>query len=203
MSLSRKIIFALRVGLALTVSRYAAAAADKFVGCCNVVFAGDSTLDRFTGDVTNVPLTVVCETNGAGTTVLNTRIEISPRQLTTHNSKRDANMYQMFRSDRFPQLCVVVTNAPLDAAQLATTGAHSKPGTLPVQVTICGITRECRAVTSDPKPNGDGWEFELETNLSLKAFQLEPPSLLLGAISVRDIVNVKAHVEVQKESPKP
>jgi len=110
-------------------------------------------------------------------------------------------MYKMFRSDSFQKLFVVVTNASLDAAQLVTTGSRSSPGTLPMEVTICGITKEFRAATFDPELIAEGWEFELETDLSLKEFKLEPPSLLLGVISVRDNVRVKAHVKLQKEPP--
>jgi hypothetical protein len=201
MSLVRKSLLALLGAVTLLVFRNAAEASAKYLGHCNVVFAGNSTLDRFMGDITNVPLTVVCETNGAGTVVLNMHIEISPLQLITHNKKRDANMYKMFRPDTFPKISVAVTNAPLDAARLATTGSRSSRGSLPVQVTICGITKEFRAVTSDPEPIEDGWEFEMETDLSLKEFKLEPPTVLLGAISVRDIVKVKAHVKLHKEPP--
>lgn len=201
MSFLRKFPLAILITVAWSAFHNAAEAGDKYVGHCDVVFAGDSTLDRFTGDVTNVPLTVVCETNRTGKVVLNTRIEISPLRLTTHNKKRDANMYKMFRPDSFPKIVVAVADAPLDAAQLVATGPGSIPGTLPVQVTICGTTKEIRAATTDPEPLEDGWEFELETDLSLKEFKLEPPSLLLGAISVRDNVKVKAHVKLQKEPP--
>jgi polyisoprenoid-binding protein YceI len=164
-----------------------------------VLFEGDSTLHGFTGDITNVPLTVICETNNSGEALLNTRIEIAPQQLTTHHAKRDANMYKMFQSDRFPKLIAVVTNASLAAASLSPASTNS--GTLPVQLTFCGITREIRAMTMHPLRVAEGWEFEVETDISLKDFKLKPPSALLGAISVRDSVKVKAHVKLQKEPP--
>jgi hypothetical protein len=176
-------------------------AADSYRGHCDVVFAGDSTLDAFAGDITNVPLTVLCGTNDEGAWLLNTRIEIGARQLTTHNTRRDANMYKMFHSDSFPKLFVVVSNAPLAAARLDPAGDSSAPGMLPVQVTICGITREVRATTCNPESVEEGWGFELDTDLSLKDFKLKPPTLLFGAIAVRDTVKVKAHVKLQKEPP--
>jgi hypothetical protein len=185
----------------LPVFHNAVAGADRYVGRCDVVFKGDSTLDAFAGDITNVPLTVVCGTNLAGETLLSTRIEIGTRQLTTHNTRRDANMYKMFHAESFPAIFVVVSNAPLDAARLAASGVRGSPGTLPAQMTICGITREIRATTCDPESVEAGWEFELDTDLSLKAFKLEPPTMLFGAITVRDIVKVKAHVKLHKEPP--
>lgn len=186
----------LAIGLSLPLS---ASAADKYTGTCDVVFEGDSTLHSFTGDITNLALIVFCDTNSAGVAVLNTRIEIAPTQLTTHHEKRDRNMYTMFKPDKFPKLLVIVTNAPLAAAKLAPTEAGGIPGTLPVSLTFCGITREVPAHTTNPKPHADGWEFDLQTDVSLKAFKLEPPSVLFGAISVADKVVIKTHVLVKKE----
>jgi polyisoprenoid-binding protein YceI len=176
-------------------------AGENYVGHCDVVFAGDSTLHGFTGDITNVPVTVRCETNNTGQTLLHTRIEIGPRQLSTHHAKRDANMYKMFQSDRFPKLIALVTNAPLNAANLSPSSESTTTGTLPLQLTFCGITREVRATTTKPLPLAEGWEFDLETEISLKDFKLKPPSVLLGAISVLDSVKVNAHVKLQKEPP--
>lgn len=194
-----KIIRTLLVSIALLGQ---ANAAEKYTGTCNVVFEGDSTLHAFTGDITNVTVVVICDTNAAGVAVLNTRLEIAPKQLTTHHEKRDKNMYVMFKPDSFPKLFAVVTNAPLAAAKLTPTEAAGTAGTLPVQLTFCGITKEVSAKTTNPKPVADGWEFDLQTDVSLKTFKLEPPSVMFGAISVADKVVIKAHVKVQKDLAK-
>lgn len=178
-------------------------AAERYVGTCNVVFEGDSTLHAFTGDITNITVVVFCDTNSAGVAILNTRLEIAPKQLTTHHEKRDKNMYAMFKPDSFPKLFAVVTNAPLAAAKLTPAETANTAGTLPVQLTFCGISKEASAKTTNPKAHADGWEFDLATEVSLKAFKLEPPSVMFGAISVDDKVVIKAHVKVQKETPKP
>ena len=191
-------LLACHAGLLLVATAEAGA---KYVGHCDVTFVGDSTLHGFTGNITNVPLAVLCETNDSGEVMLNTRIEIGPRQLTTHHEKRDANMYKMFQPDRFPKLIATVSNAPLAAARLAPSGRSTDPGTLAVRFTFCGISNEVQTKTSNPRATVEGWEFDLETNVSLKAFKLKPPSVLLGAISVRDLVKVKAHVELKQESP--
>lgn len=177
-------------------------AADQYTGTCNVVFEGDSTLHAFNGKITNVALVVFCDTNVTGAAMLNTRIEIAPKQLTTHHEKRDANMYKMFQPDRFEKLLVVVTNAPLATARLVPTNTPATTGSLPIQLTFCGITKAATATTSNPKPSPNGWEFDLQTDVSLKAFQLKPSSALLGMISVDDKVVIKAHVKVQKETSK-
>ena len=170
--------------------------ADKYVGQCDVVFAGDSTLHAFTGNITNIMLVVFCDTNASGAATLSTRLEIAPKQLTTHSPKRDANMYEMFQQDRFPKLVAVVTNALLAAAKPSPSESQA-PGTVPVQLTFCGITREVPAKTFNPKALKDGWEFDLQADLSLKSFKLEPPSAMFGVISVDDTVKVKAHIKVQ------
>ena len=177
-------------------------AADKYSGTCNIVFEGDSTLHAFTGDITNLAVVVLCDTNSTGVAVLNTRLEIAPKQLTTHHAKRDKNMYVMFKPDQFPKLTAVVTNAPLASAKLSPTAAAGANGTLPMQLTFCGITKEVSAKTMNQKSHADGWEFDLQADVSLKVFKLEPPSVLFGAISVADKVVVKAHVLVKKDTSK-
>jgi hypothetical protein len=107
----------------------------------------------------------------------------------------------MFQSDRFPKLIAVVTNAPMTAAHLSPSSASTNAGTLPVLLTFCGITKEVRAMTINPQLLAGALEFELETEVSLNDFKLKPPSVLLGTISVRDRVKVKAHVKLQKEPP--
>jgi YceI-like domain len=196
-----KFLLALVATALLSACLHSLEGADKYGGHCDVVFDGESTLDTFTGNITNVPLEVICGTNNAGEALLNSHIEIGPRQLTTHNAKRDAKMYQMFKPSQFPKLIVAVSNAPLAAARLAPAGLNSDPGMLPMQVTICGITNNVSAKTFNPVLVAEGWEFDLDADLSLKSFKLKPPTLLLGAISVRDTVKVKAHVKLQKEPP--
>lgn len=177
-------------------------AAENYVGTCNVVFEGDSTLHGFSGDITNIAVVVVCETNSAGAAVLSTRLEIVPKQLSTHSAKRDANMYEMFKSDKFPKLIAAVTNAPLTAAKLTPAESAGTNGVLPMQLTFCGITKAVSAKTTNQKSHADGWEFDLQTDVSLKAFKLEPPSVMFGAISVDDKVVIKAHVILKKEAAK-
>lgn len=198
----RSLLITLLIGFRLLVSGGCVQAAETYQGHLDVVFEGDSTLHKFTGDITNISVVVVCTTNAAGEALLNTRIEIGPKQLTTHHQKRDANMYKMFQSDRFPKLVALVTNAPLAAAKLSPTNPPTIAGTMPVQLTFCGITKEVLATTNNPKPQTDGWEFDLQTQVSLAAFKLKPSSALLGLISVDDKVVIKAHVRLQKGQPK-
>jgi hypothetical protein len=181
----------------------AAQGADKYVGRCDVVFKVKSTLHDFTGNITNLALVVVCDTNSAGEALLNTQLEIAPRQLTTHHAKRDADMYKMFRPQLYPKLLAVVTNAPLAPARLTPGDAASDPGRLPVRLTFCGVTKEVQAKTRNPQPQTDGWVFDLVTEVSLKAFQLKPSSAMLGLVTVNDIVVVEAHVAVHKAAAGP
>jgi polyisoprenoid-binding protein YceI len=202
MKLIAKLTRTLLFSFALFMLLGQAHAADKYVGTCNVVFTGDSTLHAFTGDISNIAMVVFCDTNSAGAAILNTRLEIAPKQLSTHHEKRDKNMYAMFKSDKFPKLFAIATNAPLAAAKLTPTEAAGTNGVLLVQLTFCGITKEVSARTTNQKPHTNGWEFELQTDVSLKAFQLKPSSTLFGIISVDDKVVVKAHVKVEKDTAK-
>jgi hypothetical protein len=173
----------------------------KYIGRCDIRFDCSSTLHDFSGSISNVSLAVFCRTNAAGEPRLDTCIEIGPRQLTTHNSKRDLNMYKMFQVDRFPKLLVIVTNASLADAKLSPANPPSGPGKIPGRFVFCGVTNEIPSATSRPQLVATGWEFELETIISLKAFNLKPDRALFGAITVGDLVKVKTHVKLQKEPP--
>jgi len=112
-------------------------------------------------------------------------------------------MYKMFREDTQPLLLAVVTNALLADAKLVPVSPPSVAGVLPVQLTLGGVTGVVSATTTNPQPHADGWEFDLQAAVSLKAYKLAPPSVLFGVISVADTVNVRAHVVVQRQPKRP
>jgi hypothetical protein len=190
--------------LALTALGIAPVArgAETYRGRCDVTFSGDSTLHDFVGHITNLPVVVRLETNSANLATVSTRLEIKPRQLSTHHKGRDASMYKMFREDRFPTLAVTVSNASLVEARLTAESRDARPGKLPLQLSFCGVTNSVSAMTSHPVLLAEGWEFDLDTAVSLKSFNLDPPSAMFGAISVKDTVKIKAHIRVLKEPPK-
>jgi hypothetical protein len=190
---------ALLVALTLTVCRLPAA--ETFNGECQVRFFVDSTLHAFSGDITNLPLTVLVQTNASGSAVLNTRLEIAPRQLTTHHVKRDEEMDKMFHPDLYPKLVATVSNAPLAEAMLAQTAPGAPAGRLPVWLTFCGVTHEVPATISNQTTVPAGWEFDLTTQISLKAFKLKPAAAMLGMLTVKDNVDVKAHVAIHQGGP--
>jgi hypothetical protein len=179
------------------------AAAERYEGTCEISFDAESTLHDFSGIVSNVTVSVLLETNSQGVAVLSTVIPIKPRQLTTFHKKRDGHMYEMFREKTFPTLFVILTNAPLAAAKLAPTFSGSESGTLPVSFAFAGVTNQVTGTIHRQAVLAEGFEFEMLTLISLKAFKLEPHSALFGAITVKDGVQVKTHVKVLKQPPKP
>jgi len=196
----RSILVLFVFAVSTLISR-AAEVTGQYAGRCDIVFDGTSTLDSFSGDITNLCVKVACATNGAGEALLNTRLEIGSRQLITHIAKRDANMYEMFHADEFPKISVMVTNAPLATARIGSASSTGVPGSVPVHVTICGTTREIFATILNQIDLPEEWEFDLDADFSLKAFNLKPPTLLWGAIIVHDAVKVKAHFKLHKNPP--
>lgn len=187
------------LGLGVLICPGPLAAAERYIGTVQVRFDADSTLHAFFGDTTNLPVVVTCSTNTEGTAGLHMRLEIAPQALTTHHAKRDKNMYAMFQAEHYPKLLVVVSNAPLAAARLTPPEAGGTNGVIPVQLTFAGRTKEVAARIVNQLERTDGWEFDLQADLSLKAFQLKPASAVFGMISVADGVAVKAHVAVTRE----
>jgi hypothetical protein len=186
------------IQLLLALAGCAAQAGEVYEGTCNVAFKGDSTLHAFAGDVTNVALKVMLEPDASGQPSLSTRVDLGVKALSTHHTKRDANMQKMFQSDQHPSMLVTVSNAPLSEARLTPEAVAKGPGMLPLRMTIAGVACNYKAATKNQKPMADGWEFDLEYDVSLKDMKLKPPTALLGTVKVRDTVHVTAHVKVKR-----
>jgi hypothetical protein len=191
------------LAVCLVASFSRATGADRYEGRCDVAFRGDSTLHGFGGDVSNLWLKVERTLDPGGRPVVSMLTEVTVKQLTTHHAKRDANMHKMFAADRFPLLTVTVSNAPLAEARLTPAEAAQGPGKLPLRMTICGISRDLEATTRNVAECPDGWEFDLEYDVSLKAFKLAPPTAVLGTVRVRDTVKVQAHVKLTRANAQP
>jgi len=164
--------------------------AATYTGSTDVEFQGSSNLHPFEGTVSDVPLEVTL----AGD-VLNMKTQVTIRDMTTDNKKRDKDMWSMFKVADYPAMKVSVTNASYAAAR----PQGEKPGSLPVKLTVAGKTVEVKGTTVNLKETASGGSFDLKLALSLKEMGLEAPVAMLGALKVHDRVNVVCHVTLTKK----
>ena len=183
-------------------------AGETYSGTAAVTFKGYSTLHDFEGTV-SVPLTVTHEPKKAGDGVLTAKAGAEVAKMNTQHDERDEKMRVMFNAAANPLIDVQVKGASSRAARPATKTIAARggkqvtmeqSGILPVTLTMAGTTRTVTAETRALKEDGKGHvEFDMTFRVSLKEFGLKPPSALLGAVSVKDAVDVKVHVSLDRK----
>ncbi len=164
------------------------AQAEAWLGSADVKFKGYSTLHDFTGTV-SAPLKVsVSGEKGAHTVSATSDVEV--KRMNTKDDARDKNMWAMFNATKFQFIKASVANA--DERTL-------KKGTMPVALTIAGNRGNVNAAVTNISESASSVSFDLSFPISLAAYKLAPPKVLGGLISVKDNVDVTAHVTLKKQ----
>jgi len=178
---------------ALTLAA-ASHAAETWMGTSNVTFKATSTLHDFDGTVGAVPLKVTVKEAKSGRLISATSdVEVS--RMTTAEKDRDENMWKMFNTAKFKIIKIAVPETP-EAALRPTAG---KSGTMPITLTIAGTAGTVSGAVTNLRQSATEAEFDLAFPVSLKAFNLKPPSTLVGLIKVGDTVKVSVHVSLKRQ----
>ena len=163
------------------VAQVAASAGDA----CHAVFHGSSALHDFEGAVN---ASAVQTTFSDKTWTL--RIEFPVAAMNTRNAGRDKNMRKMFEVEKFPLIAV-------SGKDLAYPG-----GAEPVKLTGTIKIRDREQPGSATLENfslKDGVAtFTLKGEVSLAAFQLKPPSAMLGMFRVGDKVKLEGRLTIRR-----
>jgi hypothetical protein len=166
-------------------------------GTCEVAFVGTSTLHDFSGKGACIPFQVTLgEAMDSARVEDGKGIRVAVTGLGTDNRKRDAKMREMFECENFP--FVRGTMPAFDPRRLAEKLRAAREGTpLAFDLTIRDITRRIEARAIHFRESENEITFELDFDLSLQDYHLEPPSVL-GIIGVGDTVSVKAPFRLRK-----
>lgn len=185
----------LLVLLLIALTATGARAQEIWAGSSDVTFKGYSTLHDFEGTLKSVPLKVTVSPGKSGRIVSATS-EVTVKQMTTRNTKRDESMMSMFHEATNHLIKVEVIAAP--ESSLRPQGGH--PGNMQIHLTIAGKRGTVSGTVTDLAEQPNALAFNLTFPVSLAAFNLEPPKALAGVIKVKDTVDVTAHVKLQKEA---
>jgi len=172
-----------------------ARADETWSGAADVKFKGYSTLHDFDGTVKAVPLKVSVAP-GKGGRMVSATSNVKVKQMSTQNEKRDAGMWTMFHEAENRLISVEVR--PTDERTLRP--HDGQPGSMPVTLTIAGRRGTAKGAVTNLVERGETVSFDLAFPVSLAAFQLEPPKAVGGIVSVKDRVDVNAHVILQRSS---
>jgi polyisoprenoid-binding protein YceI len=160
-------------------------------GSCSVRFTGDSTLHGFSGTGRCEPFRLTIRGDSPPRTLSAGQVEVKVSGLDTDNAARDKTMRGMFDAEAYP-LIRARFNA-LDPDLLLQAWQKNQQQPLPLELQIRQITRPVKAQVKRLTVTGDKLSITLEFDLSLRSFQLDPPSVL-GIIRVADRVQVQIEV---------
>jgi len=172
------------------------AGALELSGECQVQFTGESTLHDFSGSGTCEPFALQVREAAGGKAILPDAILAVPVSgMQTGNTSRDKKMREMFAADRFPRIAGILGGGSVaDLRQQlheAARGARTFPLRLRIRDVEAPVPARVTHLVDTPKT----FSFDLEFPVSLKAFQLEAPSVV-GLIRVADEVRVKVSLHL-------
>jgi hypothetical protein len=167
---------------------------ETWAGSSDVTFKGYSTLHDFEGTLKKVPLKATVA-GAKDTRVVSASSRVEVKQMSTQNEKRDRGMMAMLNETAHHFISLQV-----ERADERTLHPRSGAGRMPITLTIAGHSGRVTGTVTNVVEQPENVAFDLAFPVSLKAFQLEPPSAMVGLVKVKDTVDVTAHVTLRKES---
>ncbi len=170
-------------------------------GSCQVRFFASSTLHDFEGIGRCQPFAVDLDA-GEKTASLEKpgAILVPVLSMDTDNRRRDRQMREMFDSEQYPQIRGTIP--PFDPFRIAAHLASAPPqgALLEFELRIRDISHRVQARALNFQETAGEISFDLEFPLSLKQYQLEPPTIL-GFIRVDDRLQVRVALKLRKTQP--
>jgi len=179
----------LTLSLFMLVSVLPASALD-LNGTCEVAFHGSSTLHDFDGSGKCKPFTLTLAEDGM---IQPAELGVPVDQMNTANDSRDEKMREMFDSTRHPEIVGRFAGGSLAELRSRVQAALQSKEQIPLQVKIRDIEAPVQATVTQLIDSEKTFSLDLEFPVSLKAYQLEAPSVL-GLIRVSD--EVRVHVSL-------
>jgi len=172
------------------------AGALELPGACQVQFTGSSTLHDFDGTGTCEPFVLQIKEAAGGKAILaNSTLTVPVTGMQTGNTSRDKKMREMFSADRFPRIAGMLGGGSVAELRQQLHEAARGTKTLPLRLRIRDIEAPVTVRVTHLVDSPKSLSFDLEFPVSLKAFQLEAPSVV-GLIRVADEVRVKISLQL-------
>src|SRR5512134_176668 len=191
----------IRIAAFLLLALVSSASAERFKGNCEIRFLGTSTLHDFAGTARCQPFSVsVAGGADEGRMIRGVEIAVPVEEMDTKNRKRDKQMRGMFESDKFPLIRSVLTELDPDKIRREMRNDPNGKGTVEFTLKIRDIGHRIRAAVGNLRETPERVSFDVEFPVSLKTYDLKPPSPLFGAIRVGDTIAVRAAFRLESES---
>jgi hypothetical protein len=187
----------------LLIALVSSAAADDLKGNCDVRFLATSTLHDFAGTARCQPFTVTLAGGTDGRPVIpGVEIAVPVAEMDTENRKRDRQLREMFQGDRFPLIRAVLSKLDPDGIRQQMRQGPNGKGSVEFTLRIRDIEHRIRADIRNLRETPGRVSFDAEFPVSLKKYDLKPPSPFFGAIRVGDTVTVNIAFRLEGATPK-
>jgi polyisoprenoid-binding protein YceI len=168
-------------------------------GWYTVSFQATTTLQSFSGTLPPVAFEAQPVPDPvSGKQTWNADLGVPVVEMTTENDHRDRTMNEMLDSATFPRITALLRNVDPDALHGAVGGGGAASQTLPFELTIRNVTQPIVGKVSNWEEGGGQATFEVDFDVSLAQFGLEPPTAFLY-IHIDDRVAVHVAVSVRRD----
>jgi hypothetical protein len=193
----------IRIAAFFLLTLVSSASAGDLKGNCELRILGTSTLHDFAGTVRCQPFPVRLVGGADGRMVI-PGVEISVRveEMDTQNKNRDKQMREMFQSERFPRIQAGLSDIDPDKIRQEMRKDPNGKGTLEFTLKIRDVERRIRAVIGNLRENSGRVTFDAEFPVSLKEYNLTPPTVFFGIVRVGDKVAVNAAFQLEDVPPR-
>jgi polyisoprenoid-binding protein YceI len=180
---------------ALSILGLASLAQATIRGTYRPKFDAESTLHGFSGSAPPAAFSVEdTPARMEGREPWNLRLTVDVAAISTELGMRDTKMRDMFEADRHPK--IIATIGTVDVARLRTESDRA----IEFDLAIRDVVRHVQGRVTHWSVTGDAATFDVEFDVSLADFGLEPPQALF--MKVDDRVHVSVAVEARLE-PRP
>ena len=166
--------------------------AETFKGKAEILFDVHTTLGKlhsFTGKVASEPFEVTVDSDK-----INLEVSVVSTNMQTGNKKRDQEMFHMLHTDQHAKITGSAKDLSLEGLKKA--AGEQKTAITPT-LTIAGVSKPVEGELSGWKDDGKKITFSTKFTVSLKEFELKPPSVI-GLIKVHDPVAVTAAFTLER-----
>ena len=179
------------------------ASAGELKGNCELRILGTSTLHDFAGTVRCQPFPLSLVGGSDGRMVIpEVEISVLVEEMDTRNKTRDKQMREMFQNEKFQRIQAVLSNLDPDKIRQEMRKDPNGKGTLEFILKIRDVERRIQAVIGNLREISGRVSFDAEFPVSLKEYNLTPPTVFFGIVRVGDKVTVNAAFQLEDVPPK-
>jgi polyisoprenoid-binding protein YceI len=183
------------ISLLLAAAASAETRFDSVQGRCEIQFFATSTKRDFSGNADARPFSLTRHHDASGGPEWwSASVEVAVTDLLTGYDERDRDMHWMFDANHFPS---IIAEFPHIAGEAYESERLEEAAPLEFRLTIRDVTRPMSAKVSHWARSGDRASFDVEFDVSASSFELKVPTLL-GFLRVGDVINVRAHIELER-----